>query len=87
MLVDNDLKTMSGNPWSVTSIYQAIVFSNDSCEVSTKHGFDAALNYEARRTALHGTFSGLLQKWDWLLQSDAKFISFILILDIACLVL
>ena len=60
-LLANEFKTKNGSPWSVASLFDAIVFSNDSCAVCVKSGFDAALKCEARRTACLGTFSGLLQ--------------------------
>lgn len=61
MLLTNEFKAKSGSPWSIASLFHAIVFSNDSCDVSMKNGFDDAVKYEARRTACSGTFSGLLQ--------------------------
>ena len=58
MLLANEFKTKNGSPWSVASLFDAIVFSNDSYGVCVKSGFDAALKHEARRTACFGTFSG-----------------------------
>ncbi|CAB4013347.1 Hypothetical predicted protein, partial [Paramuricea clavata] len=50
-LLANEFKTKNGSPWSVASLFDAIVFSNNSCTVCVKSGFDAALKCEARRTA------------------------------------
>lgn len=61
MLLNNELKTRNGNPWSVSSIFQAIIFSNYGCEICAEDGFNVALEYEVKRTAQNGTFSGLLQ--------------------------
>ncbi len=39
MLLANEFKTKNGSPWSVASLFDAIVFSNDSCGVCVKSGF------------------------------------------------